>query len=66
MEYIQYCRVCAAKKLLRETQDSVSEICIKTGYDHPAYFSKIFKKRTGLSPLEYRNSTEKQEKSVLL
>ena len=55
-----------AKKLLRETQDSVSEICIKIGYDHPAYFSKIFKKRTGLSPLEYRNSTEKQEKSVLL
>ena len=66
MEYIHYCRVCAAKKLLRETQDSVSEICIKIGYDHPAYFSKIFKKRTGLSPLEYRNSTEKQEKSVLL
>lgn len=59
MEYIQYCRVCAAKKMLRETQDSISEICIKIGYDHPAYFSKIFKKRTGLSPLEYRNESDR-------
>ncbi len=59
MEYIQYCRVCAAKRMLRETQDSISEICTKIGYDHPAYFAKIFKKRTGLSPLEYRNASDR-------
>lgn len=59
MEYIQYYRICIAKKLLRETQSTVSEICIEIGYDHPAYFAKIFKKRTGLSPLEYRNKEDK-------
>ncbi len=55
MEYIQHYRILIAKKLLRETEDTVSEICIKTGYDSPAYFSKIFKKRTGMTPVDYRN-----------
>ncbi len=41
MEYIQYCRVCAAKKLLRETQDSVSEICIKQGMMIRLFFQNI-------------------------
>lgn len=58
MEYIKYYRVCVAKKLLRETQASIAQICISIGYDHPAYFSKIFKMRTGMSPSEYRNSQE--------
>lgn len=54
MEYVQHCRIRRAKALLRETQNTVSEICIEVGYDHPAYFSKVFKSRVGMSPLEYR------------
>lgn len=61
MEYVQYCRIHMAKKLLRETQNTVSEICCEIGYDHPAYFSKIFKTRVGMAPLEYRNKTEKSD-----
>lgn len=54
MEYVQYYRIRMAKKMLRETEDTIFEICIKIGYDSPAYFSKIFKKKTGITPTEYR------------
>lgn len=54
MEYIQYVRIEKAKQLLRTTNESISEICGKTGYDSPPYFAKIFKKQTGRTPSEYR------------
>lgn len=57
MEYIQYYRVLMAKRLLRETQDAISDISAQVGYDSQAYFSKIFKKRVGMTPWEYRNKT---------
>ena len=56
MEYVQYCRIRMAKQLLRETNLSVSDISIRTGYDSPAYFSKVFRKWTGMTPMEYRES----------
>lgn len=55
MEYIQYYRVCMAKKMLRDSDDSVSEIGLNVGYDSPAYFAKIFKKQTGETPMNYRS-----------
>ena len=54
MEYMQYCRIVHAKKLLRETNLSMSDIGCEIGYDSPAYFAKIFKKQTSLTPSEYR------------
>lgn len=58
MEYIQHLRIEKAKKLLRETSDSISEICGQTGYDSPPYFAKIFKKQTGQTPSEYREGKQ--------
>jgi len=55
MEYIQYYRITMAKRMLAETDISISEIAARTGYNSPAYFSKIFRRFTGLTPLEYRN-----------
>lgn len=54
MEYIQYYRILTAKKLLRDSDKSITEICTQTGYDSPAYFSKIFKRQTDITPIEYR------------
>ena len=59
MEYVQHYRILMAKKMLRETTLSISEISIRTGYDSPAYFSKIFKKQTERTPLEYRAAKAK-------
>ena len=55
MEYTQYYRILKSKYLLLNTEYSISEIGGMVGYDSPPYFSKIFKKWTGVTPLEYRS-----------
>jgi two-component system, response regulator YesN len=53
-EYLQYERIEYAKKLLMETNQSVSDIAIESGYANFSYFSTIFKKATKLNPMEFR------------
>lgn len=45
-----------AKERLSTTDLSVSEIAYKLGFEHPQSFSKLFKTKTNLSPLEFRHS----------
>lgn len=47
-------RLAAATALLRTTNDSVSAIAQATGYGDVQYFSRVFKRLTGMTPLEYR------------
>lgn len=49
-------RIQEAKKLLTETNQKVYEICEQVGYTDNPYFTKTFKKYTGLTPNQYRNS----------
>ena len=60
MEYIQRYRIIMAKKLLRETNLSIADISAQIGYDSPAYFAKVFKKLTSLTPREYRARHERE------
>lgn len=53
-EHIQYHVVELAKDKLLSTTVSVSEIAYNLGFEYPHYFSKMFKKNTGMSPAEYR------------
>lgn len=53
-EYIVERRIALAKRLLAETNEPISTICVKTGYNFPAHFSKIFRLRTGKTPMQYR------------
>ena len=43
-----------AKELLSFTDMSMKEICCEIGYSDPNYFSRSFKKNTGLTPTEYK------------
>lgn len=43
-----------AKELITTTELSVAEIAFHLGYQHSQSFSKLFKKKVGCSPLEYR------------
>lgn len=43
-----------AKSLLATTQMSISEIAFDLGFEYSQSFSKLFKKKTNVSPLEYR------------
>ncbi len=39
--------------MIKTTDQSISEIAFKTGFNDPKYFSRIFKKFYGLSPSEF-------------
>ena len=54
MAYLEDLRVNRAKKMLQLDDESVSEISRLCGYDDTGYFSKVFKKHTGLTPSDYR------------
>ena len=41
---------------LRSTDESITDICLKYGYEDSLYFSKVFKKEFGVSPRAYRNN----------
>lgn len=45
-----------AKEKLSTTGASISEIAYDLGFEHPQSFSKLFKNRTALSPLDFRRS----------
>lgn len=49
-------RIREAKRLLVETNHKVYEICEMVGYTDNPYFTKTFKKHTGMTPNQYRNS----------
>lgn len=55
-EYITDMRVSNAMRLLSTDTYSVSEIAEKTGFLNSAYFSKIFKKKLGITPTKYRKN----------
>ncbi|MUG43886.1 response regulator transcription factor [Paenibacillus woosongensis] len=54
-DYVIRNKVIYAQKLLRETNKKIYEISEILSYTNPHYFSKLFKERTGMTPLEYRN-----------
>ena len=45
-----------AKEILTTTNFTVSEIAYKMGFEYPQSFSKLFKSKTNLTPIQYRNS----------
>jgi two-component system response regulator YesN len=56
VEYLTMVRVEEAKKLLSSPSMSILAIASEVGYEDASYFSKVFKKTTGLSPNQYRNA----------
>lgn len=55
-QYIQNKVIEQSKDLLSSTTLSVAEISYKLGFEHPQSFNKLFKTKTNLSPLVYRQS----------
>ncbi|MCB5954332.1 AraC family transcriptional regulator [Enterococcus sp. CWB-B31] len=47
-------KISFAKDLLRYSDQSIQEIALELGWDNFAYFSRLFKKKTGLTPGVYR------------
>jgi two-component system response regulator YesN len=53
-EYLTEVRINRAKELLRMTRLRSADIAYQVGYNDPHYFSSVFKRNTGLSPIEFR------------
>jgi transcriptional regulator GlxA family with amidase domain len=60
VEYIQRVRIEAAKKQLETSPKNVNEVMYEVGYADSKAFRTVFKKITGLSPVEYRNKYNKE------
>ncbi len=56
-QYLLELRIEKAKFLLSGTHESIKEISNDLGFESPYYFSRYFKKRTGISPSQWRNNT---------
>ncbi len=54
--YILKLRMEEAARLLSDTGMKISEVAARSGFHDPNYFSRAFKKETGLSPLQYRRA----------
>ena len=54
-EHIQNHVIDLAKDNLLSTSASISQIAYGLGFEYPQYFSRMFKKKTGMTPAEYRN-----------
>ena len=60
MQYIISLRIAMAKGYLENSTKNIAEISNEIGYDNALYFSRLFRKCTGMTPTEYRKRNKKQ------
>ena len=56
--YLNEYRIARAKSLLASGTDSIRDISLRCGYTDSTYFSRVFRRITGMTPSEYRNLQE--------
>lgn len=66
IEYIQRVKIELAKKQLEKSRKTIQEVMYEAGYSDLRAFRDVFKKVTGLSPLEYKVKYNKEAVPVLL
>jgi transcriptional regulator GlxA family with amidase domain len=54
IDYVQNLRVESAKRMLESNQLAVEEISARSGYEDASFFRRVFRRRTGMRPTEYR------------
>lgn len=59
IHYLQRVKVEAAKRSLESSRKNISEVMYDVGYNDNKAFRSVFKKITGLTPIEYRNKFQK-------
>jgi len=54
VRYVNYLRLEKAKNMLTASNFTIAEIALSVGFRDPYYFSRLFKKEVGITPMEYR------------
>jgi transcriptional regulator GlxA family with amidase domain len=60
LEYLQRVKIESAKKAFETTRKTVNEVMYEVGYSDVKAFREVFRKVTGMSPLEYRSKYNKE------
>lgn len=60
VEYLQRLKIESAKKALETTRKTINEVMYEVGYSDVKAFREVFRKITGMSPLEYRSKYNKE------
>lgn len=60
-EFVRHIRLQRAEELVAKSKENFSQIAYAVGFSDPKYFSKCFKKETGLSPSEYREKSRQNK-----
>jgi transcriptional regulator GlxA family with amidase domain len=60
VEYLQRVKIEAAKKSLESSRENINEVMYSVGYSDSKAFRTMFKKITGLSPIDYRNKYNRE------
>lgn len=60
VEYAQRVKIEAAKKAFENGNKTINEVMYQVGYSDPKAFREVFRKITGMSPLEYRTKYNKE------
>lgn len=55
-EHIHFQLIHKAKNLLLNSNATVAEIAYRLGFEHPSYFSRLFKNKMGVTPTEFRTA----------
>lgn len=58
VDYLNYFRVTKSARLLRDTDDAVSEVAVRTGFNNISYFNRTFRKYMHMTPGDYRKNPE--------
>ncbi|MDG0808114.1 helix-turn-helix domain-containing protein [Cohnella rhizosphaerae] len=56
VDMINHVRIEKAKAILASTDDPVAEVAERTGFTNSSYFHRMFKKLTGVTPVEFRKA----------
>jgi AraC-like DNA-binding protein len=64
-DYLQRLRVEAAQEQLRQTDLSVTQIALATGFSSGQYFSTVFARYTGVPPTRFRKGARPRVRSVV-
>jgi transcriptional regulator GlxA family with amidase domain len=54
VEYVQALRIEEAKQMLETEDSSIEEVAVTVGYEDPTFFRRLFRRRTGVTPAQYR------------
>jgi len=62
VEWLTQFRISRARRMLTDTTSSIGEIAKGCGFTDPAFFARIFRRRIGCSPSDYRSQTRSRAK----